>query len=98
MVKLISSASRERERRSRFGFLWKVHPNELVRQDNPAGCDLFLGADLAVVRAARRLNPQGGRRQAGGAQARRSQASDGGNRGQPADLGAANAGQLADTA
>src|SRR5207249_1118433 len=92
MVKLISSASRGRERRSSFVFPWKVLPNEARRHFCYSGRLLFMDLNLAGVLVARRrrkaqttgkISPTyaacGLRR----------------NRGRPADLGTANPGDLA---
>src|SRR5258707_3103426 len=95
MVKLISSASRGRERRSFFAFPWKVLPNEARRYFRHSGRLLFVDANLAgVLLASRRHRVQtAGSRSPTGA----GRKAAGGNRGGPADLRSANPGHPADS-
>src|SRR6266699_6593799 len=94
MVKLISSASRGRERRSSFASPWKVLPNEARRHFRRFGRLLFMDANLAglLVASRQRRAQTAGHRSPTGA----GRKTPGGNRGGPADLRSANPGSLAD--
>src|SRR5438445_13150940 len=92
MVKLISSASRGKERRSSFVFPWKVLPNEARRHFRYSGRLLFMDPDLAgVLVASRRRKAQ----TAGEISPTHAAGRPRGNRRRPADLGSANPGNLA---
>src|SRR5260370_16494157 len=93
MVKLISSASRGRERRLSFAFPWTVLPNEARRHFRRSGRLLFMDSNFAGVLVASRQR----RVQTAGKESPANAAGglSGGNRGGPADLRSPNAGNPA---